>query len=82
MTYSKIVGYNTEMSQKVITFSAQQLNYMLGDCGRSWVVGFGEKSPIRPYHKSSYNSFIDYPLRGSDNGKQGDDFLNSDTPNR
>ncbi|KAG9104462.1 hypothetical protein FRC06_002118 [Ceratobasidium sp. 370] len=84
MTYAKTIGW-TDTSPNVthaISFSAQQINYMLGDCGRSWVVGFGEGSPIRPYHKSSYNSFIDYPLRGKDNGVQGDDFLNSMTVNR
>ncbi|KAI8914725.1 family 9 glycoside hydrolase [Powellomyces hirtus] len=64
------------------TFAVQQINYMLGDCGRSWVVGFGENYPKSPYHKSSYNSYIDYPLRGQSQGVVGDDFLNSATPNR
>lgn len=62
--------------------AAQQHNYVLGDCGRSWVVGFGKGAPTLPYHKSSYNSFIDYPLRGKDQGTVGDDFLNSNTTNR
>ncbi|KAG8956487.1 hypothetical protein FRC00_004866 [Tulasnella sp. 408] len=82
MVYAKTLGYQEANSTQAITMAAQQINYALGDCGRSWVVGFGEGSPIRPYHKSSYNSFIDYPLRGQDNGKQGDDFLNSNTTNR
>lgn len=83
MAYAKTVGYNSGANAThAVSFSSQQLNYMLGDCGRSWVVGFGEGSPIRPYHKSSYNSFIDYPLRGKDNGVQGEDFLNSMTVNR
>lgn len=64
------------------TFATQQINYMLGDAGRSWVVGFGENSPKSPYHKSSYNSFIDYPMRGQDQGTIGSDFLSSPTPNR
>ena len=82
MAYAKKMGYSSALGQKAVTFAAQQINYILGDCGRSWVVGMGEGSPIRPYHKSSYNAFIDYPLRGQDNGKQGDDFLNSNTTNR
>ncbi|KAF8607613.1 Six-hairpin glycosidase [Ceratobasidium sp. AG-I] len=82
MTYAKTLGFTNPNSTTAISFAAQQLNYMLGDCGRSWVVGFGDGAPVRPYHKSSYNSFIDYPLRGKDNGVQGDDFLNSKTVNR
>ncbi|CAE6512269.1 unnamed protein product [Rhizoctonia solani] len=79
MNYAKTVGFQDPSTNHSISFSMQQLNYILGDCGRSWVVGFGENSPIRPYHKSSYNSFIDYPMRGKDNGAQGEDFLNSKT---
>ncbi|KAF8681428.1 Glycosyl hydrolase family 9 [Rhizoctonia solani] len=79
MNYAKTIGYHEAASNHSVSFSAQQLNYILGDCGRSWVVGFGEGSPVRPYHKSSYNSFIDYPMRGKDNGAQGEDFLNSKT---
>ncbi|QRV78636.1 endoglucanase [Ceratobasidium sp. AG-Ba] len=80
MLYAKLKSWSP--SNQAISFSAQQINYMLGDTGRSWVVGFGEGSPVRPYHKSSYNSFIDYPMRGEDNGSQGNDFLNSLTVNR
>ncbi|CAE6439520.1 unnamed protein product [Rhizoctonia solani] len=82
MNYAKTVGFHDPSANHSVSFSAQQLNYILGDCGRSWVVGFGEGAPIRPYHKSSYNSFIDYPMRGKDNGAQGEDFLNSKTVNR
>jgi endoglucanase len=82
MAYSKVVGYDNANATRPITYAAQQINYILGDCGRSWVVGFGKDSPIRPYHKSSYNSFIDYLLRGKDNGVQGEDFLHSTTVNR
>ncbi|KDN50952.1 hypothetical protein RSAG8_00581, partial [Rhizoctonia solani AG-8 WAC10335] len=82
MSYAKTIGFQDPSVNHSVSFSMQQLNYMLGDCGRSWVVGFGEGAPIRPYHKSSYNSFIDYPMRGKDNGAQGEDFLNSKTVNR
>ncbi|KAI9100694.1 family 9 glycoside hydrolase [Phlyctochytrium arcticum] len=63
-------------------FAVQQINYMLGDCGRSWIPGFGENYPKLPYHKSSYNSYIDYPMRGRSQGEVGQDFLTSPTPNR
>ncbi|KAG8892594.1 hypothetical protein FRB99_002605 [Tulasnella sp. 403] len=82
LSYAQAIGYHTPNGTKAVTYAAQQVNYALGDCGRSWVVGFGKDSPIRPYHKSSYNSFIDYPMRGQDNAAQGQDFLTSLTPNR
>ncbi|KAF0300354.1 Endoglucanase E-4 [Amphibalanus amphitrite] len=31
-------------------FAIQQLNYILGDGGRSYVVGFGKNPPVRPHH--------------------------------
>lgn len=34
-------------------FAKKQINYMLGDSGRSFVVGFGENPPRRPHHRSS-----------------------------
>ncbi|KNC96562.1 uncharacterized protein SPPG_08149 [Spizellomyces punctatus DAOM BR117] len=63
-------------------FAVQQINYILGDCGRSWIPGFGENYPKLPYHKGSYNAYIDYPMRGQSNNVIGDDFLTSTTPNR
>ena len=56
-------------------YAISQINYMLGDCGRSWVVGFGTNSPLRPYHKSSYNAWINYPTRGMTEEDQMMDFL-------
>ncbi|KAG8907722.1 hypothetical protein FRB99_002518 [Tulasnella sp. 403] len=82
LSYAKSIGYQTANGTRAVTFAAQQLNYMLGDCGRSWVVGFGKDWPLRPYHKSSYNSFIDYPRRGTDNGDQSGDFLESNATNK
>ncbi|KAH7343817.1 Six-hairpin glycosidase-like protein [Rhizoctonia solani] len=82
MAYSKTIGYDNPNATWPRQYAAQQINYALGDAGRSWVVGFGKDSPVRPYHKSSYNSFIDYPMRGQDNGAQGQDFLFSSTVNR
>lgn len=34
-------------------FAKSQINYMLGDSGRSFVVGFGINPPQRPYHRGS-----------------------------
>jgi hypothetical protein len=34
-------------------FIKKQMNYILGDTGRSYVVGFGNNPPVRPHHASS-----------------------------
>lgn len=34
-------------------FATKQIHYMLGDTGRSFVVGFGKTPPQRPHHRSS-----------------------------
>nr|BAF62180.1 cellulase [Mesocentrotus nudus] len=35
------------------SFVEQQIHYMLGSSGRSFVVGFGNNPPQRPHHRSS-----------------------------
>ena len=40
-------------SQLFSNFSLQQLNYILGDSGHSFVVGFGKDPPERPHHTAS-----------------------------
>ncbi|XP_006814447.2 endoglucanase A-like [Saccoglossus kowalevskii] len=34
-------------------FATQQIHYMLGDTGRSYVVGYGNNPPTRPHHRDS-----------------------------
>nr|AGS32241.1 endo-beta-1,4-glucanase [Coptotermes gestroi] len=34
-------------------FARKQIDYALGDGGRSYVVGFGDNPPVRPHHRSS-----------------------------
>lgn len=34
-------------------FSQKQIHYMLGDSGRSYVIGFGKNYPKRPHHRAS-----------------------------
>ncbi|CBY11538.1 unnamed protein product [Oikopleura dioica] len=36
-----------------LAFGKGQIDYMLGDSGRSFVVGFGNNPPERPHHRSS-----------------------------
>ncbi|CAF1081762.1 unnamed protein product [Rotaria sp. Silwood1] len=44
------IGINT---QEYLNFASQQINYILGDSGRSYVIGFGHNYPQRPHHRSS-----------------------------
>ena len=44
------MGYETA---KCDEFVDTQIGYILGDTGRSYVVGFGENPPQRPHHRSS-----------------------------
>merc|ERR1719322_1787122 len=44
------MGYETAKCDK---FVDTQIGYILGDTGRSYVVGFGENPPQRPHHRSS-----------------------------
>lgn len=40
-------------TDKYVAFVKQQVGYMLGDTGRSFVIGFGTNPPTRPHHRSS-----------------------------
>jgi hypothetical protein len=34
-------------------FAVSQINYVLGDAGRSFMVGFGKNPPLRPHHRNA-----------------------------
>jgi len=40
-------------SDDAISFAENQINYILGDGGRSYVCGFGNNPPERPHHRAS-----------------------------
>ncbi|XP_070574806.1 endoglucanase E-4-like [Ptychodera flava] len=50
-------------------FAIRQIHYMLGDTGRSYVVGFGENPPQRPHHRSSSCNDAPAPCNWSDHRK-------------
>ncbi|RMX51380.1 hypothetical protein pdam_00011347, partial [Pocillopora damicornis] len=54
-------------------FAKKQINYVLGDSGRSFVVGFGKNPPRRPHHSSSSCPSAPQPC--------GWDNFNADIPN-
>ncbi|ORX60578.1 Six-hairpin glycosidase [Hesseltinella vesiculosa] len=82
MAMAKALNYEGEVAASMTRFATQQINYALGDYGYSWVVGFGDNYPSKPYHKSSYNSYIDFPMRGEFQDKIETDFSESKTEQR
>lgn len=54
-------------------FAKKQIHYMLGDSGRSFVVGFGTNPPVRPHHRSSSCPLSPVPCNWDD--------FNSPSPN-
>ena len=44
------MGYQTSTCDE---FVDTQIGYILGDTGRSFVVGFGVNPPLRPHHRAS-----------------------------
>ena len=44
-----------DLSQQknIVCFAHKQMRYMLGESGRSYVVGYGHNPPMRPHHRSS-----------------------------
>lgn len=58
---------NGTYSFTLFSYATQQLNYILGDnpLEMSYVVGFGQNYPLRPYHSSSFNPQMDWPTRGN-----------------
>ncbi|GAB4525938.1 MAG: hypothetical protein Tsb0014_05690 [Pleurocapsa sp.] len=48
-----------EKSQRYFDFAVSQINYILGDNpdDRSYVIGYGNKSPRNPHHRTSHGSW-------------------------
>jgi endoglucanase len=48
-------------ANRLRNYAQFQVDYLLGDSGRSWIVGFGKQPfPIFQWHKASYNSYLDW----------------------
>ena len=52
-------------------FARKQIHYMLGDSGRSFVVGFGTNPPQRPHHRSSSCPLAPSPCNWSNKDAPG-----------
>ena len=44
-------GYYGLQPEAAFKFAEQQMNYVLGDAGHSYVCGFGSNPPKRPHHR-------------------------------
>ena len=53
-------GYGAQL----FNYARYQIDYILGDSGRSWMVGVGSNYPTTVWHKLSYNTKLTYPLAG------------------
>jgi hypothetical protein len=49
------LGINTDSYRQ---FAKKQLDYILGDSGRSFVIGYGNNPPTHPHHRSRYVPLI------------------------
>lgn len=49
---------------RLFNYAKHQTDYILGSSGRSWMVGYGEGYPQHIWQKSTYNSPINWDLRG------------------
>ncbi|GFO42609.1 endoglucanase [Plakobranchus ocellatus] len=59
-------GVNSDLYRR---WAMGQIHYMLGDSGRSFVVGFGKDPPTRPHHASSSCRSPPYPCNWDDYSK-------------
>ncbi|KAI8795232.1 endoglucanase E-4, partial [Biomphalaria glabrata] len=54
MAFLSLVAADLNVQKKAYRqWAKQQIHYMLGDAGRSYVIGFGQDPPTRPHHASS-----------------------------
>lgn len=47
----KLERLSPEEKQNFYTLGKSQIDYILGDSGRSYVVGFGKNPPKNPHHR-------------------------------
>lgn len=57
MIYSRWEGCPSEKASKYAEFAEKQGNYILGDTGRSYLIGFGENYPEHPHHRTAQGSY-------------------------
>ncbi|KAK9789217.1 hypothetical protein WJX73_008956 [Symbiochloris irregularis] len=61
---TQIKDTDPSTAAKLFNYAEYQANYVLGANGYTWLTGFGQNYADFLWHKSSYNAYIDWPLRG------------------
>jgi hypothetical protein len=51
--YANTPGVPAATKREISSMVKKQLGYILGDTGRSFVVGYGTNPPARPHHRAS-----------------------------
>lgn len=49
-------GGSASYAAQLFNYAKFQIDYALGDSGRSWLIGFGSDYPDYIWHKLSYNT--------------------------
>jgi Glycosyl hydrolase family 9 len=49
-------GGSSAYAAQLFNYAKYQIDYALGDSGRSWLIGFGSDYPEYIWHKLSYNT--------------------------
>lgn len=57
LIYSRWDGCPEAKADKYFAFAENQANYILGDGGRSYLIGFGEDYPVHPHHRTAQGSY-------------------------
>lgn len=57
LIYSRWDGCTASKADKYFDFAESQANYILGDTGFSYLIGFGDKYPEHPHHRTAQGSY-------------------------
>ena len=57
--YSDWQGCPSSKKSRLEEFALSQINYILGDTGSSFMIGFGENYPVNPHHRTAQGSYCD-----------------------
>ncbi len=57
LVYSKSDVCPQDKKDTYFDFALSQINYALGDTGRSYLIGFGENYPQNPHHRTAQGSY-------------------------
>ncbi|KAK9867129.1 hypothetical protein WJX84_004718 [Apatococcus fuscideae] len=76
------MGGFSSLADQIMSYSLSQLNFVLGDSGRSWLVGFGKNPPQQSFQKTAWNSYITWFTKGQSVDAQRSDFQDTLVANR